>query len=97
VHYDSFRMTRSAKRSRVGMVAREGNAQTSSGFVWHYVSFHLTFLASAIFLMVLGCATNRSVSTGEDRVWRAQLERQQQAVREAGRIGYIGYEGPASR
>jgi hypothetical protein len=29
-------------------------------------------------------------------MWRAQLERQQQAVRDSGRIGHIGYEGPPS-
>ena len=44
--------------------------------------------------MVLGCATKRSGSDGQ---WSAQLERQQQAVRASGRIGYIGYEGPGSR
>jgi hypothetical protein len=42
--------------------------------------------------MALGCATKPTVS---DAQWRAQLERQEQAVREAGRIGYIGYEGQA--
>jgi hypothetical protein len=73
------------------------NTQTSSGFVGHYVSFRLAFLAAVIFLVVLGCATNPSVSTSEDRMWRAQLERQQQGAREAGRIGYIGNEGPPCR
>jgi hypothetical protein len=29
-------------------------------------------------------------------VFAAQLLRQQQAVRDQGRIGYIGYEGPSS-
>jgi hypothetical protein len=43
-------------------------------------------------LMILGCATKRSVS---DAGWRAQLARQQEAAREWGRIGYIGYQGPA--
>jgi hypothetical protein len=76
---------------------KEGSAQTSSGFVGHYVSFRLAFLAAVIFLVVLGCATNPSVSTSEDRMWRAQLERQQQGAREAGRIGYIGNEGPPCR
>jgi hypothetical protein len=38
--------------------------------------------------------TNAPVSTSEDRMWRAQKERQQQGAREAGRIGYIGNEGP---
>jgi hypothetical protein len=28
-------------------------------------------------------------------MWRAQLERQQQSAREAGRIGWIGNAGPA--
>ena len=27
-------------------------------------------------------------------MWRAQLKRQQQGAREAGRIGYVGNEGP---
>jgi hypothetical protein len=49
-------------------------------------------LVGMICLMVLGCATKRSVSDGQ---WSTQLERQQQAVRESGRIGYIGYEGQA--
>ena len=43
-------------------------------------------------LMALGCATKRSVS---DAQWRAQLARQQAVAREFGRIGYIGYQGPA--
>jgi hypothetical protein len=30
-------------------------------------------------------------------MWRAQLERQQQTAREAGRIGWIGNAGPPSR
>jgi hypothetical protein len=44
-------------------------------------------------LMALGCAANPPESASEARVWRAQLERQQQAVRNSGRIGYIGYDG----
>jgi hypothetical protein len=47
--------------------------------------------------MVLGCATNRPESASEARMWRAQLERQQQTAREAGRIGWIGNAGPPSR
>jgi isopentenyl diphosphate isomerase/L-lactate dehydrogenase-like FMN-dependent dehydrogenase len=46
--------------------------------------------------MVLGCSTSPSASTSDDRVWPAQLDRQQQTAREAGRIGYIG-AGPACR
>ena len=45
-------------------------------------------------LMVLGCATNSPESAREARRWRAQLERQQQVAREAGRIGLDGNEGP---
>jgi hypothetical protein len=46
--------------------------------------------------MVLGCATDPPVSAGEDaRLWREERERQQQGVREEGRIGYIGNEGSA--
>ena len=45
--------------------------------------------------MVLGCASNPPVSASEDaRVWQEEKERQQQGDREAGRIGYIGNEGP---
>jgi hypothetical protein len=38
----------------------------------------------------------RPQSASSDRIWQAQLLRQQQAVRDQGRIGYIGYEGPSS-
>jgi hypothetical protein len=51
-------------------------------------------LVGAISLMSLGCATNPSVSTSEPRMWREQKEYQQRLAREAGRIGYIGNEGP---
>ena len=60
------------------------------------MSFRTAGLAVAISLMILGCSTDPSTSTGDDRIWRAQLERQQQGAREAGRIGYIGYAGPSS-
>jgi hypothetical protein len=56
------------------------------------MSFHRIAFAGAICLMVLGCATK---STNDSRLWRVQKERQQQVAREAGRIGYIGNEGPA--
>ena len=61
----------------------------------NYMSFRFTVLASVISLTVLGCATNRSVSTSETKLWRTQKERQQRVAREAGRIGYIGNAGPA--
>jgi hypothetical protein len=63
--------------------------------VWDWMSFRSTLLACIISLMVLGCATNRSASTSDARMWRAQLYRQQLVAREAGRIGYIGNAGPA--
>jgi hypothetical protein len=44
--------------------------------------------------MILGCAANSSESATEARMWREQLERQQQGARESGRIGYIGNEEP---
>ena len=89
-------VARRALRAGAWWQGKEGNTQTSSGFVGHYVSFRLAFLAVVIFLMVLGCATsNPSESASEDRIWSAQLARQQQAAREAGRIGYIGNAGPA--
>jgi len=48
-------------------------------------------------LMVLGCATNQPETAEQARMWQRQLERQQQAAREAGRIGWIGNAGPPSR
>jgi hypothetical protein len=48
-------------------------------------------LAGIISLMIFGCVSKSSVSEAQ---WRLQLERQQQRAREAGRIGYIGNEGP---
>jgi hypothetical protein len=55
------------------------------------MNVRLTGLARLMsFLMVLGCATDPSESASEDRMWRAQLERQQRVAREAGRIGWIG-------
>jgi hypothetical protein len=62
------------------------------------MSFRLAVLTVAISLMVLGCVASRPESVSEARMWRAQLARQQEAVRNSqGRIGYIGYEGPSSR
>jgi hypothetical protein len=61
------------------------------------MSFHFTGLVGVVCLMVLGCTTNPSETASEARMWRVQLERQQQAAREAGRIGWIGYAGPPSR
>jgi hypothetical protein len=59
------------------------------------MSFRSAGLVVAISLMVVGCSTNPSVSMSDDRIWREQLARQQQAARDAGRIGYIGNAGPA--
>ena len=58
------------------------------------MSFWSIALAVVACLMVLGCATNTSESASEARTWRAQLERQQQAAREASRIGWVGNAGP---
>lgn len=64
-------------------------------------------LGAAISLMLVGCATNRYVTSASyavqrvfqdqdnSRMWRLQKERQQRLAREAGRIGYIGNAGPA--
>ena len=57
------------------------------------MSFRSIGLVGIVCLIVLGCATQPSLSEAQ---WRAQLERQQQGAREAGRIGYIGNEGPPS-
>jgi hypothetical protein len=54
-------------------------------------------LTLAISLTVFGCANSRTDSASDARIWRAQLQRQQEVVRDQGRIGYIGYEGPSSR
>jgi hypothetical protein len=61
------------------------------------MSFRSAALAGMFSLMVLGCATNQPESPNEARIWREQLERQQQGAREAGRIGYIGNEAPVSQ
>jgi hypothetical protein len=55
------------------------------------MSFRPTGLAVFISLLIVGCASQPAISTS---VWRAQLERQQLGAHEAGRIGYIGNEGP---
>jgi hypothetical protein len=48
----------------------------------------------SISLMIVGCATNPAASTDELPLgWRLAKERQQQAARETGRIGYIGNAG----
>jgi hypothetical protein len=52
-------------------------------------SFRSTVLVG-ISLIVLGCATERSVS---DARWRAEKEYEQQGARDDGRIGYIGNAG----
>jgi hypothetical protein len=60
------------------------------------MSFRLIGITAAfsISLMVVGCATNPSASTDELPLgWRLAKQRQQQAAREAGRIGYIGNAG----
>ena len=61
------------------------------------MSFRLIGPTLAISLMAFGCANIRTESANDARIWRAQLQRQQEVVREQGRIGYIGYEGPSSR
>jgi hypothetical protein len=66
--------------------------------VWSSMSFRFSVPTLAICLMVVGCVNSPPESASEARMWRAQLARQQEAVRNSqGRIGYIGYEGPSSR
>lgn len=69
--------------------------QTLSGIS---MSFRYAIIIAITSLMAFGCATNASVSmsASEARLWREQKERQQQGARDAGRIGYIGNEGPGS-
>jgi hypothetical protein len=64
--------------------------------VWYSMSSRSTGLAGVICLMVVGCAANPSAPQSDNRLWDVQKARQQQAAREAGRIGHIGNEGPAS-
>jgi hypothetical protein len=52
-------------------------------------SFRSTVLVG-ISLIVLGCATQPSVSEAR---WRAQYKYEQQGARDPGRIGYIGNAG----
>jgi starvation-inducible outer membrane lipoprotein len=52
-----------------------------------------TELLIAISLMLLGCATNPSAPQSDNRLWDLQKQRQQQAARDAGRIGWIGKRG----
>jgi hypothetical protein len=71
------------------------------------MSVRHTVFAVAISLMFVGCATNQYAHRAvvavqrifqdqdDSRLWRVQKERQQRIAREAGRIGYIGNEGPA--
>jgi hypothetical protein len=52
--------------------------------------------ACDLFISPRMCEQSARIAS-DDLIWRAQLERQQEAVRNQGRIGYIGYEGPFSR
>ena len=62
------------------------------------MSFRFIGPMLAISLLVFGCVNSRPQSASEARMWRTQLARQQEVVRDQqGRIGYIGYEGPSSR
>jgi hypothetical protein len=63
--------------------------------VWFLMNIGSAALAGMVSLMVLGCAATQPESPREARLWRERLESQQAAVREDGRIGYIGYDGSA--
>ena len=54
---------------------------------------HELSLHPAIPLVLFECAANRPAPQSNSRLWEIQKERQQQAVRDAGRIGYIGNDG----
>jgi hypothetical protein len=60
------------------------------------MSFRLIGPTLAIAWTLFGCANSRTESSSDARIWAAQLQRQQEAVRDQGRIGHIGYEGPSS-
>ena len=61
------------------------------------MSFRLIGPTLAISLTLFGCANSRTEPSSDPRIWAAQLQRQQEVVRDQGRIGHIGYEGPSSR
>ena len=61
------------------------------------MSFRLIGPTLAISLTLFGCANSRTEPSSDARIWAAQLQRQQEVVRNQGRIGHIGYEGPSSR
>ena len=57
------------------------------------MSLRCAGLAVAIPLMFFGCTANPPAAQSSSRLWDLQKERQQQAVRQSGRIGYIGNDG----
>ena len=57
--------------------------------VWCFMWFRSSVLV-AVFLMLLGCATESPISEAR---WRAEKEYEQQGARDDGRIGYIGNAG----
>ena len=79
------------------------NAVTVFGFcrlvsaISSSISFRLIGLTLATSFTVFGCASSGTDLRSDSRMWRAQLQRQQEVVRNQGRIGYIGYEGPSPR
>ena len=77
---------RNGKRSR----KRRENAQKNLSKL---LRASRVIVVVAIFSMLIGCATESPIS--EDR-WRWEKEYEQQAARDAGRIGYIGNAGPTA-
>ena len=65
--------------------------EPSNDFALYYLMprFRSSVLV-AIFLMLLGCATEPPISEAR---WRAEKEYEQQWARDDGRIGYIGNAG----
>jgi hypothetical protein len=61
------------------------------------MSFRFIGLTFALSLTLFGCVTSQTQPASDARIWSAQLQRQQEVVRDQGRIGHIGYEGPSPR
>ena len=74
----------------------EKEASKESSAPYLNIMQHLALVA-ALASLFLGCAPTARESASADRMWAAQLARQQDGARENGRIGWVGYDGPGSQ